>query len=271
MPEAVTVPVERAEAPLALTIVARGDVAKAAITYAGERLGALIEHVGEPVLFARIKLTHAPDPARELPAIAEVSLDVNGELVRAHVAAHEMHEAIDLLKARLRDKLEHRSEHRQALRRRAATSPPGEWRHGDPPTHRPGYFVRPADERELVRHKTYAVDELTPDEAAFDMEQRDFDFYLFRDLASGEDAILERGAEGSYVMTRLRSSGVDAGPTAIALTVAERPAPELTVDQAVERMGVDGRPHVFFADAATGRGTVIYRRYDGHYGLITPE
>ncbi|WP_157536105.1 hypothetical protein [Kitasatospora mediocidica] len=24
------------------------------------------------------------------------------------------------------------------------------------------------------------------------------------------------------------------------------------------------------ADAATGRGNVLYHRYDGHYGLITP-
>ena len=27
---------------------------------------------------------------------------------------------------------------------------------------------------------------------------------------------------------------------------------------------------VFFADSATGRGNVLYRRHDGHYGLITP-
>ncbi|MEU8511076.1 sigma 54 modulation/S30EA ribosomal C-terminal domain-containing protein [Kitasatospora sp. NPDC048722] len=27
---------------------------------------------------------------------------------------------------------------------------------------------------------------------------------------------------------------------------------------------------VFFTDAATGRGNVLYHRYDGHYGLVTP-
>ena len=27
---------------------------------------------------------------------------------------------------------------------------------------------------------------------------------------------------------------------------------------------------VLFENAATGRGSVIYRRYDGHYGLIDP-
>ena len=27
---------------------------------------------------------------------------------------------------------------------------------------------------------------------------------------------------------------------------------------------------VFFRDADSGRGHVLYRRYDGHYGLIVP-
>jgi hypothetical protein len=27
---------------------------------------------------------------------------------------------------------------------------------------------------------------------------------------------------------------------------------------------------VFFADSVSGRGSVLYRRYDGHYGIVTP-
>jgi Sigma 54 modulation/S30EA ribosomal protein C terminus len=26
----------------------------------------------------------------------------------------------------------------------------------------------------------------------------------------------------------------------------------------------------FFRDATTGRGNVVYRRYDGHFGLLAP-
>ena len=29
-------------------------------------------------------------------------------------------------------------------------------------------------------------------------------------------------------------------------------------------------PFVFFAEPDTSRGQVLYRRFDGHYGLITP-
>ena len=31
-----------------------------------------------------------------------------------------------------------------------------------------------------------------------------------------------------------------------------------------------GFPFLFFIDAAPGRASVLYHRYDGHYGLITP-
>ena len=200
-----------------------------------------------------------------------MTVDVNGEIVRAQRCAHEMREAIDLLQARLRHKLEHRAQHRHALRRRPATPATGEWRHGDSPSDRPVYFDRPADERELVRHKTFVTSELTPDEAAFDMEQLDFDFYLFRDLASGGDALLERLSDGSYRLTRARPTTIETGPTVVSWRSPSAPAPVLGLDEAIERISADGDRFVFFENTATGRGNVIYRRYDGHYGLIAPD
>ena len=37
---------------------------------------------------------------------------------------------------------------------------------------------------------------------------------------------------------------------------------------AVAEMNVLNHRFMYFTDAASGRGTVIYMRYDGHYGLI---
>jgi hypothetical protein len=182
-----------------------------------------------------------------------------------------MLEAVDLLEEHLRDKLEHRAQHREAERRLVAIPQPGEWRHGDLATDRPTYFDRPADERELVRHKTFVTDELTPDEAAFDMDQLDYDFYLFRDLASGSDSLIQRQPDGTYRMTHGHRPTVELGPTAVRLEVDELPAPESTVPEAIERLDNGGEPFVFFVNAATGRGNVVYRRYDGHYGLLTPD
>jgi ribosome-associated translation inhibitor RaiA len=112
------------------------------VEYARQRVGHLAKVVEEPILYARVKLDMAADPARTRPAIARALLDVNGRMVRAHVAAHDLHEAVDLLQRRLQDKLEHKGEHLEALRRHT----PGRaeedgWRHGDLPTLRPEYSM----------------------------------------------------------------------------------------------------------------------------------
>jgi hypothetical protein len=269
-PDTRTAIVEAGASPVAVAVLTRGRVGDDDVAYAVDRIGTVLGRIDDPVLFARLKLGLAGDPARAEPALAQVAIDVNGELVRAHVAGHSMREAADLLQRRLTDQLEQRAQHRQDRRTRGAERRPGEWRHGDLRTTRPDYHDRPIEERQLVRHKTFATDELTVDEAAFDMEQLDYDFHLFRDLASGEDAVLERRADGGYRLTRLHPTPIEPGTTAIDLAVADTTPAELTADDAIQRLDATGEPFVFFADATTGRGNVVYRRYDGHYGLLTP-
>lgn len=257
--------------PFRVELSTRGDVGDDAKTGAQEAILRVVAELDEPVLFARVKLAWEPDPARPRPAVAQVALDVNGDLVRAHVAAHTMPEAIDLLVRRLRDRLAHRATYREQAHRREAIPRPGEWRHGDLPTSRPAYFDRPVEDRQLVRHKTFALGELIPDEAVFDMEQLDDDFYLFCDVASGSDSMIERLEDGSYRLTRVNPSDADLGLIAARVEVATTPAPVLTLDEAIEHLDTGGERHVFFANATTGRGNVLYRRYDGHYGLITSD
>lgn len=265
MPNSVVHPTEGRS----MEVVTRGDVPVSARRYAEDHLGRVLDQIAEPVLFTRVKLTQASDPSRERPAIAEVSVDVNGEIVRAQLAATEMREAIDLLQKRLRDRLEHRARRREALRHRGPSSGPGEWRHGDAPTHRPEHFDRPAEERELVRRSTYSDDEMTVDEAAFDLEQLDVDFYLFRELATGGDSLVER-ADGGYRLLRLDGADADPGPTAVRLELIGNGAPTLTLEEAIERLQAGGEHHVAFIDPSSGRGRVLYLRYDGHYGVVEP-
>jgi hypothetical protein len=265
-----SVEVEGATGPISVAVLTRGLVAEGEVAYAVERVEAVLDRIEAPVLFARLKLGRTGDPARPRPAMAQVALDIDGELVRAHVAGATMREAVDALQRRLLDKLEQRAQHRHDLRTRTGRPSPGEWRHGDLPTERADHFDRPPDEREVVRHKAFALDELTVDEAAFDMAQLDYDFHLFRDLASGQDALLERTGDGTLRLTRLEPTDVEAGPTAVDLTVADTHPPTLTVAEATDRLDAGGERFVFFANAATGRGNVLYLRYDGHYGLLTP-
>jgi hypothetical protein len=265
---------EAGAGPVPLNVVTRGEVSAEAVDYARQRVGHLAKVVEEPILFARVKLDMAADPARTRPAIARALLDVNGRMVRAHVAAHDLHEAVDLLQGRLQDKLEHKAGHLEALRRHTpGRAGEDQWRHGDVPTLRPEYFDRPAEERQLVRHKPFVATEQSLDEAAFDMDQLDYDFYLFRDLASGQDSALQRLPSGGYRVQHLRPVPVTRrpSPNGYEFTDDATPAAELTIDQAIERLNAGGEPFVFFASPLTGRGNIAYRRYDGHYGLITLE
>jgi len=273
-PQVKTLTMDGTLGPIPLSVLSSGEVSDDAVDYARERVGHVLKLVEEPILFARVKLQTAADPARTRPAMAQALLDVNGQMVRAHVAGHELREAVDLLQRRLLDKLEHKAEHLEALRRHTTgVAEAGEWRHGDLPSVRPEYFERPADERELVRHKPFVASEQRRDEAAFDMDLLDYDFYLFRDIDSGEDSLLERLPGGDYRVQHLHSvpGATRPSPSAYAYREDDTPAPELTVAEAIERLNAGGERLVFFASPLSRRGNVAYRRYDGHYGLITLE
>jgi RNA polymerase-binding transcription factor DksA/ribosome-associated translation inhibitor RaiA len=251
-------------------VVARDVRAETARDYAERKVRRVIEAIGAPILHARVKLTMAPDPAVERPARAEAALDVNGQLVRARVAAHTLHEAVDLLEPRLRGRALHAAERVRTLHLRPPETEPGEWRHGEAPSDRPGWYDRPREQREVVRRKTFALDELTVDEAAFDMGMLDVDFYLFYELATGVDAVLHRREDGRLALRRLHP--VDLAPAAEAADVVLEPdpAPPLTLRDAIEWLDVAGEPFVFFRNHDSGRANVVNRRYDGHYGLIVP-
>lgn len=254
---------------LDIPVLTEGDAARRNVGYALRRLRPVIDRIEEPVLYARVKLSDSPNPAQPRPARAQAMVDVNGDLVRAQVAAETVTGAVDLLKDRLRDQLKHRSERRTEKRRRPAESGPGGWRRGDLPGHRPVYFHRPVAERKLIRRKTYTIGATSPEEAVADMEQLDHDFFLFREAATGEDALVVRENSGSYSLVRLHPRRDTPSPSE-GVEVADTVPPRLSVGEAVDRVGITGERHLFFEDDETGRGNVLYRRYDGHYGLITP-
>jgi ribosome-associated translation inhibitor RaiA len=250
----------------------RGRVPEGATDYARSKVGAVFRHASEPVLFARVKLIMSPDPAGPRPATAQANLDVNGRLVRAQVAAPSMTEAVDRLHDRLLNRLDRISRHWEARRGAYPTSPapgPHEWRHGAEPTHRPDYYPRPPEERELIRHKSFTLSAETPDEAAFDMEVLDYGFLLFTDVETGEDSVIYPADHG-YRLAQATPRGRVGTPRAIPLTISPRPAPRLTLQEATEHLEGTGLRWVFFRDAETERGNVLYHRYDGHYGLIIP-
>jgi ribosome-associated translation inhibitor RaiA len=251
-------------------VVTHGHLPVQIVEYAREKIVELGRYTREPILYARIKLSYSADPAVSRPAQAQANLDVNGRLLRGHVAAATAREAVDRLLVRLRHRLSRMAQHWEARRGGQPVPEPHEWRHDSEVENRPEYFPRPTGLREIVRHKTYELARATPDEAVFDMELLDYDVHLFTDERTGQDAVVYRAGPTGYRLARLTPTDTPEPETAVPLTVSAQAAPKLTVREAVERLNLTGLPFLFYADAATGRGRLLYHRYDGHYGLVRP-
>jgi hypothetical protein len=249
--------------------VLRGEIAETTIEYARDKVGSLLPLAPAPVLFARVTLAHEDAPGLERPAVAKAVLDVNGRPVRAHVAASTDDEAVDLLEERLRHGLETLTEKRQGRRHEPAETVPGTWRRGSLPTHRPEWFPRPLEDRELVRHKSYLLREQTVAEAALDLVILDQQWVLFTELTTGADALLER-ADAGYHLTIDADHEPDVNDLDEPVTISPD-VPRMDLATALRLLDETDDPFVFFIDADTDRGRVAYHRYDGHYGTVTGE
>jgi len=249
------------------TVVVRGEVSDEMVAYAREKLVAVLGCTSMPVLGAELRLDHHADPARERPDHVEMSVDLDGVPVRARRSAPTMAEAIDRTETRLRRRVEAASERPRSrrLRHRDEQS----WHHDDQPTERPHFSPRPPEERELVRRKTFALRPESIEEALFDLEILDHDFFLFVHDETGAEAVVYRVAGGFGLMQRV--------PTPEAIKQVEAPL-ELgphpsttTLENALTVLDEADVPFEFFVDDTSGSGMVAYRRYDGHYGLVVPS
>jgi len=243
----------------------QGRVTNVEHVYAHDKIAHLGGIAPGPVRSARVDLISHADPARDRSASAKGELNVNGRMVRAHADAETVTAAVDALQARLRDRLERLGDLGRAkhLRHRNGNVT---WHHGDAVDPRPSYYPRPVEDRQIVRRKTFALDALTPEEAAVDLEQLDHDFYLFRNSATGCDNVIQRAAEGRYELIEPSTDGTRARDASIEPSSLHPGT--MSVEAAVELLDLSGLPFVFFLDLATARGAVVYRRYDGHYGLV---
>lgn len=247
-------------------VVIRGDLPADINDYAWNRLSPVADYLDGPVLHFRVRLTQTPDPVIERYVLAQANVTLSRRSLRAQVTGRTAHEAVDLLRDRLQEQAIRHSRRWDANRGARPTNESHEWRHQSQPSEHPAYFPRPVEEREVIRHKSFAPHRIGADEAAWEMDQFDYDFHLFTDLDTDRDAVIFRDGPTGYRMQRLADGPEPAEP----VTLSSEPAPRLTFDEARERLELADLDFVFFADAASKRGNVVYHRYDGHYGVITP-
>lgn len=243
-----------------------------------DKVIAAASHCRESVRHVEARLTLESNPTRARPAIAEATLDIDGTPVRAHVAAPTLTEAVDLLVDRLTRRIDRHESRRHHLpdRHRSGHSGEGEWRHGDLPTERPEYHPLPFDEREIRRRKALDLPPTSIEEALFDLEQLGHDFYLFVEEQSGLDAVVSHAPDpltppSEHLEIRAVDPDRIGAVSGIAgLRVIATPPPVLSLAEAREYLDASGLSFLFHQPTAEGRGQVVYRRFDGHDGLVSP-
>lgn len=241
---------------LTLAVDISGDVVPGACEYVRRRIGAFLRRVPAQVESAKLKLTVYRKPAVPRPALVQVNLIADGQPVRAQLTGAFFQEAATLLRKRLNEQL-------VRLQNPAVPRP---W---PPPRDEPPSVPRPAGQREVVRRKQYPLRTCRPDDAALTMDLMDYRVHLFVDADTGEDAVVYRGGPTGYRLARLAGLSPPAGTVTTPWVVNVHPVPRLDARAACERLDALELPFLFFRDAETDRGVVLYQRYDGHYGLVT--
>ena len=258
------------EPQIAIEVVNRSGVRDSAVQYAEERLTHVIDAMPETVISARIKLALAPKPRGIVPAHVEATLELDKKgIIRVHAGGASLTEAVDLAMSKFAAQLE-RTKDRFRHSPEGLVPDQNTWRHGNRPTRDLPYFERPPEEREIVRHKTVAPAQMTIEEAAWDADLMAFYFFLFEEISTGHDCLLER-TDDSYIVHGLGIGAQTIDSAMGELELAEADPPQRLLTAAIEILDGTGVPFHFFINEASGRGNVLYRRVDGHYGLVTPR
>lgn len=248
-----------------------GSVPASARIEAENLMESLTDIAPRPVIFARLKVHHDEDRTPDQHSVVEATMDVSGEVLRAEAAAATATEAMRIVGNRMERRIQRVAERRQKAEQRPPSTPRGSWRSGDLPTGRPSFYDRPPEERSLVRQKTYSSDQISISEAIFDLEALDYRFFLFTDESDGKPSIVYEDAAGGVAVRKIDGSPPDRANVLLDVRVNETPAPTITVTEAVSRLNMSDMPFVYFQDSDNDLASVLYRRYDGHYGLIVPS
>lgn len=225
-------------------------------------IAALVAQAAGPVRRIRIRLGAHRDPAVHFPVVAEASATLAGGPVRAQLCAATAGEALPALRDRLRSQLE------RAGLISSESAPP--WRYVPPPHPWVAPFPRPPETRQVVRYKPWRLARLTVDEAVAEMERRDYGFHLFTEAGSGQDSVVYHAGPAGYRLTQLCPDPVRLTPHTVPLTCYDRCAPTLTTARAMRWLGMCEVGFLLFRHPDRDGGRVLYRRFDGHYGLLCP-
>lgn len=249
-------------------VSSKGRVPRATIDRAKERLDRVGRHCREPITHVELRIIVDDNHPGADHARAEATMEVKQGPVRARDSAPTVEEAVDNMIDRLRRRVDrHESKlHRIGTKRHNGVATDGSWHRGDVSSAPRSPAPLNDGPARIVRRKSFAAHPMTVEEAAFDLDVLDHDFYLFLEITSGATALISR-ADQDRLRLEMPAAHVPQIPDSLPIDCVDGPA-VLDLAGAQRILESDNEPFVFHKIDEERPGQVLYRRFDGGYGVI---
>ena len=235
-----------------------------------EQVASLDRFTDEPIIGVQLTLRSGPGRTKDR-YVADAHVVFDGRVLAAHVAGPNPREATDAAVERLRRQLRRvvgvdvaRRKEPDEIRKAIADLEPDS-------SHRPEAGLKPPEEREIVRRRTYAAQPEGTMEAVSEMLDLDEEFHLFVHIRTGEDAVVHWRDDGRVGLIHPRGSILADESDDIIVTEESWFSDPVPLDTVKAEMDLASLRFLYFIDVADGRGKVMYLRHDGDYGLVEPE
>lgn len=165
------------------------DITPALQEYAESKIGRLTRYFAEPDCEVQVKLS-----VQKNVQSAEATIRVQGITMRAEEKGKDMYASIDLVEEKLERQIrKYRTRLDKRHRRQGGVSK----LFADLQDERLGEILAD-DEPKIVREKRFVLKPMDVEEAILQMNLVDHDFYLFRNIDSGQTEVVYRRSDGTY-------------------------------------------------------------------------
>lgn len=252
-----------------VTYEAYGQVPTSIRGHAEKMMQRLSDRAPGHVVSTRVKVQHDEERELDETSIAEGLLSTPDVVVRAEASGPTADEALEEVGAVLEHKLDAFSYSEQPEAMDDPSIAPNRWKKpGD--TSIPAFHYRSPERRMVVRRKTYEpMDRMSIARAICTLDALDYRFFIFTDTEDDIATIVYHDVECAAVR-KFDGSRPTKEPVP-GMHVNEAVAPSISVADAVSRLNISDMAFIFFCDSSHGHPSVLYRRYDGHYGLLVPS
>lgn len=247
---------------------AYGPVPMSARKDAAELMARISDSTPEPLTHARLKIKRDDERPPAQVVLVEARVEVSGIPLRAESTGPTSAAALQDVGDRLSYKLADVPGSRRRHKSRPPSIPPGRWKISDLPGSRPGFRHRPPERRSIMRRKTYSPDDRCSVYVALSrLQALDYRWFIFTDEADDRTTIVYDEGKGPTVC-KADGSTPDAGSIHPGIEVVTAEAPAIAIAEAVSRLNESDETFIFFTGVDLHGVSVLYRRYDGHYGLM---